>query len=271
MNVLAPNNALTPQQAFPFQREIDTWNVENAISELQPKVEQLKKVSVEVCRSLYIAQQVLVQRGGDRRSEDAQTFGFTDFLEAVGLSKKTAYMWLKLYDAANDRVRTPEELQLENAKSANPAIGEVSPAVQELQTKKEQLIAHAMATGERLYDEGWNELGCEKEYRIRMANKRFTDLAREMSAKKVKYNWGTNDYFSNTILAQGKTFAKFNLQTKDQYAAQLEVLDMLNKYLMSFEDPSVRMAAVCNIGLRIRSTINEMHEIDLELNKGAEN
>lgn len=270
MNELTPSSqALTPQQAFPFQKEIDSWNMEKAVQNLQPKVEQLRKVSVDVVRDLWIAHAALAQRGGDRRSEDAQTFGFCDFLELVGLSKKMAYLWLKLYDPANDKIRTPEEYALENAKSANPATEEPSPAVKELQSKKEQLIAHAMATGERLFEEGWNELGCEKEYRIRCANKRFADIAREMCDKKVRYNWKENDYFSTTVLMQGKTFAKFNLQTKEQMVAQYEVLALLNKYLESFADPATRMAAVCNIGLRIRSTINQMHEVDLELYSGV--
>ena len=164
-------------------------------------------------------------------------------------------------------MRTPEELQ--TLKSANPELGAVSPAVQELQSKKERLIAHAMATGERLYDEGWNELGCEKEYRIRLLNKRLADIARELYDKKVKYNWKDDDYFSTTVLAQGKTYARFTMQTKEQMIAQNEVLEMLNKYLESFGDPAVRMAAVCNIGLRIRSTINRMHEVDMELGAGA--
>lgn len=268
--IVPANTALTPEQAFPFQKEIDSWNMENAVAELRPKVEEFKKASVEICRSLFIAHEALAQRGGDRRSEDAQTFGFIDFLDLVGISKKTAYVWLKFYNPVTDRFISPEEYALQNTKQINPATGELSPAVQELQSKKEQLIAHAMATGERLYSEGWNELGCEKEFRIRCANKRFADIAREMCDKKVKYNWKENDYFSTTVLMQGKTYAKFNLQTKEQMVAQYEVLEMLNKYLESFVDPATRMAAVCNIGLRIRSTINQMHEVDLELNSGAE-
>ena len=162
MNEIAPSNTLTPEQAFPFQREIDTWSVEEAVARVRPKVEQLKSVSLDVARDLWIAHEALAQRGGDRRSEDAQTFGFCDFLELVGLSKKTAYLWLKLYDAANDRVLTPEEYAVANAKGANPEIGQASPEVLALQNKREQLIAHAMATGERLYEQGWNEL-CRNE------------------------------------------------------------------------------------------------------------
>ena len=263
--IIATNTALTPEQAFPFQCEIDTWNVESAITALQPKVEQLRKVSVEVARDLYIAHQALARRGGDRRSEDAPVFGFCDFLEAVGLSKKTAYLWLKLYDPAADRVRTPEELALENARSANPALGEISPAQQELQSKREQLIAHAMATGERLYDQGWNELGCEAEYTLRKSNERLAEITRKWTSKKIAVSIGKNDYFSTTVLANAKNYAKINLQSKAQYEAQLAVFDMLDQYIKSFDDPATRMAAVCNMALRIRGAINDMHEADIKL------
>lgn len=264
MYEIAPSNtALTPEQAFPFQQEIDTWNMESALERLIPKVESLKKVSVEVARELYIAHAALAQRGGDRRSEDAQVFGFCDFLEAVRISKKTAYFWLKLYDPVADRVRDPEELHA--LKNANPEIGEVSPAVQELQTKKEQLIAHAMATGERLYEEGWTELGCEREYTLRKSNERLAEITRTWMNKKISVGVGKNDYFSTTVLANAKQYAKINLESKEQYKAQMAVFDMLDLYLKSFSDPAVRMAAVCNMALRIRGTINDMHKSDVEL------
>ncbi|MBQ6780247.1 MAG: hypothetical protein IJP62_03330 [Treponema sp.] len=266
MNELATSTtALTPEQAFPFQKEIDTWNMENAVAGLRPKVEQLKKASVEVCRSLFIAHEALAQRGGDRRSEDAQTFGFTDFLELVGISKKTAYVWLRLYDPATDSFVTPEETDVRKLKGTAPEVLQASPTQQGLLSKKEQLIAHAMTTGERLYEEGWNELGCEKEYKLRKSNEKLAEMARRWGKPVARTSWSSGDYFSQTVIAKSKSFARFNLQTKEQYRAQLEVFDMLNEYLQSFDDPAVRMAAVCNIGLRIRSIVNEMHDAERKL------
>lgn len=263
MNELTPSSqALTPQQAFPFQKEIDSWNMEKAVQNLQPKVEQLRKVSVDVVRDLWIAHAALAQRGGDRRSEDAQTFGFCDFLELVGLSKKMAYLWLKLYDPANDKIRTPEEYALANPKSANPA----SPAAKELQSKKELLIAHAMATGERLFEKGWNELGCEKEYKIRCANARLAELARTWGKKKIKLNWGDDDYFAQTLLHSGRQYTKVNLENREQYEAQLNIFGALSDFLTSIENPATRLAAVCNIGLRVRELVNEIAETDKEIN-----
>ncbi|MBR1639033.1 MAG: hypothetical protein IJ688_06575 [Treponema sp.] len=250
------NTALTPEQAFPFQREIDTWNAEEAVRTLRPKVEQLKKVSLEVARELWIAHQSLTQRGGDRRSEDAQTFGFCDFLDLVGLSKKTAYLWLKLYDAANDKVRTPEELQLENAKSANPALPQHDSAF-------EDLIVKAMLTGVR--GEGWTNEH-ERIYKIRKANERLAELARTWGKKKIRLNWGDDDYFAQTLLHNGRQYAKINLESKDQYEAQLNIFGALTDFLTSIQDPATRLAAVCNIGLRVRELVNDLADEEKKLN-----
>ncbi len=256
MNKIVPSNtSLTPEQAFPFQKQIDAWNMESAVEKLRPKVERLRKASVDVARDLFIAHEALAQRGGDRRSEDAQTFGFCDFLGLVGISKKTAYLWLKLYDPVEDKVRTPEEL------SAPPK--ENAPELLEAQSEFERLVAHAMATGERLA--GWTDEH-EREYKRRKDNERFAELARVWGKQKIKLNWGNDDYFSQTLLKNGRMYTKINLETKEQMKAQLEVFDILTAFLSSFENPQTRLAAVCNIGLRVRQLVNEIAEQDKELN-----
>lgn len=256
MNTLVPTNtALTAEQAFPHQQEIDSWDIENAVQVLKPKVEQLKKVSLEVARELWIAHEVLTQRGGDRRSEDAQTFGFCDFLQLVGLSRKTAYLWLKLYDAVNDKVLTPEEYALLNAKPAQ--------ALPQVNSDFEMLVSQAMATGIR--GEGWTDEH-EKAYKTRKANERLAELARTWGTKKIRTNWGNDDYFSQTLLHSGKQYTKINLETKEQYEAQLNIFGVLSDFLGSIQNPSTRLAAVCNIGLRIRELVNDLAEEEKKLN-----
>ncbi len=255
--LVASNTVLTPEQAFPFQKEIDTWNMESAVTELRPKVEQLKKASVEVCRSLFIAHEALAQRGGDRRSEDAQTFGFTDFLELVGISKKTAYVWLRLYDPATDSFITPEEIETKKLKSANPALPQTDGDF-------ERLIAQAMATGVR--GEGWTNEH-ERIFKMRKSAEHIAELARIWGKKKVRLNWGDDDYFSKTLLQNGRMYAKVNLESKAQYEAQLNVLGMITDFLTSIENPSVRLSAVCNIGLRVRELVNDIAEEERKLNE----
>ncbi len=257
MYEIAPSNtALTPEQAFPFQQEIDTWNMDEAVARIRPKVEQHQKLSAELARDLWIANSVLARRGGDRRSEDAQVFGFCDFLELVGVSKKKAYLLLKLYVPEEDKLLTFDEYDQRHLKNANPAIPQ-------LDSDFERLVAHAMATGERLA--GWTNEH-EAEYRKRKDNEKFAELARKWSSQKIKLNWGNNDYFSQTLLKNGKMYTKVNLETKEQYKAQLEVFDMITTFLESFANPQVRLAAVCNIGLRIRQFVNDIAEEEQKLN-----
>ncbi|WP_147615889.1 hypothetical protein [Treponema pectinovorum] len=252
MNELVTSRAtLTPQQAFPFQQEIDTWTLEEAVVQIKPKVEQLKTVSLEVARALFIAHQALAQRGGDRRSEDAQTSGFCDFLSLVGLSKKTAYLWLKLYSPQEDRVRDPEELRLE--KSANPQIAD---------DERESRLAHAMATGERLA--GWTQID-EAEYKRRKQNEHFSEMARKWGSKKIKTNWKNNDYFSDAM-RNAKQYARISFTSKEQTLAQFEIFEQISDYLKTFEDPSERLTAAYNLGLRVREVVNEMAAMQSELN-----
>lgn len=256
MNELMPtNNALTPEQAFPFQQEIDSWNIEAAVQQLRPKVDQLHRDSVEVARGLWIAHEALARRGGDRRSEDAPTFGFCDFLELVGLSKKTAYLWLKLYDPANDRVLTPEEYALENARPVNPALPQVD-------SEFEHLVAQALATGVR--GKGWTDEH-ERAFKIRAANARLAELARTWGKKKIRLNWGDDDYFSRTLLHSGRQYTRINLESKEQYEAQLNIFGALTDFLTSIQSPATRLAAVCNIGLRVRELVNELAEEEKNL------
>ena len=254
--LVSSSTALTPEQAFPFQKEIDSWNMENAVAELRPKVEEFKKASVEICRSLFIAHEALAQRGGDRRSEDAQTFGFIDFLDLVGISKKTAYIWLKLYDPSTDSFISPEESDVKSLKSANPALPQYDSTF-------EQLIAQAMATGIR--GEGWTNEH-ERVYKMRKSSEHIAELARIWGKKKIRLNWGEDDYFSKTLLQNGRMYAKVNLENKAQYEAQLTVFGMISDFLTSIEDPSVRLSAVCNIGLRVRELVNDIAEEEKKLN-----
>ena len=258
MNEIATTNgtSITPEQAFPFQKEIDTWNMDEAVARIRPKVEEHKKLSAELARDLWIANSVLARRGGDRRSEDAQVFGFCDFLELIGVSKKKAYLLLKLYVPEEDKLLTFDEYDERRLKSANPTVPQID-------SDFERLVAHAMATGERLA--GWTNAH-EAEFRKRKDNERFAELARTWGKQKIRLNWGNDDYFSQTLLKNGKMYTKINLESKEQMKAQLEVFDMLSAFLSSFENPQVRLAAVCNIGLRIRQLVNEIAEQDKELN-----
>lgn len=253
MNKIAPNKTAVPaSQAFPFEREIIEWNLETAIETIKPKVENFKRTAADLAKDLYIAHEVLAVRGGDRRTEDAPQFTWSDFCDAIGLSRKTAGIYMKLYDPAEDRIRTPEELA--PLKSANMQIDDGG---------HETRVAHAMATGERLA--GWTQED-EKEFKKRKANEHFAELADKWMTRKFKASFKGHDYFADAM-KNAKQYTRFTLETKEQTLAQMELLEHISMYLKSFDDPSVRLAAGYNIGLRVRNVINELaNQID-ELNQ----
>lgn len=252
MNVIAPNQTTVPAaQAFPFEREIIEWDLETAIERIKPKVENFKRSAADLAKELFIAHEVLAVRGGDRRTEDAPLFTWSDFCDIIGLSRKTAGLYMKLYDPVEDRVRTPEEMvPLRQAPQLDDG-------------GHEMRVARAMATGERM--SGWTDAD-EKEFKVRKANEHFAELARKWGSKKIKTNFKGRDYFSEAM-ANAKQYSRFSLQTKEQSLAQFEVFDHLTDYLKSFEDPGTRLAAGYNIGLRVREIINDLAGQLEELNQ----
>lgn len=252
MNGLTVTNGTVPAaQAFPFEREIIEWDLETAIERIKPKVENFKRTAADLAKDLFIAHEVLAVRGGDRRTEDAPQFTWSDFCDVVGISRKTAGIYMKLYDPAEDRVRTPEELTpLKNVTPIDDG-------------GHEARVAHAMATGERLA--GWTDAD-EKEFKKRKANEHFAEMAQKWGTKKIKTNFKGRDYFSEAM-QNAKQFTRFSLQTKDQSLAQFELFEHLTDYLKSFDDPGTRLAAGYNIGLRVREVINDLASQIEELNQ----
>lgn len=240
-NIVPVNNSIS--EAFPLEKEVMSWNLEEAIQRVKPKVESFKRSAQDLAKDLFIAHEALARMGGDRRSENAPVFTWSDFCDVVGLSRKTATLYCRLYDPVQDRVLDPEEIK--PLKTINPA---------ELEDGHEARVAHAMATGERLA--GWTQED-EKEYKKRKANEHFAELADKWGKKKIKTRTIGRDYFSEAI-GNAKQFARFNLQTKEQSLAQFELFDELTAYLKTFDDPATRLAAGYNIGLRVREIINDM-------------
>ncbi|MDE5899000.1 MAG: hypothetical protein K2H09_07050 [Treponemataceae bacterium] len=245
MNEIAAVSTVPATQGFPFEREIMEWDVEAAVARIRPKVEAFHRVAEDLAKDLYIAHEALARRGGDRRSEDAPEYTWSDFCAAVGISRKTAMLYMRLYDPAEDRVRSPEEIQ-----AARP------PALAEDPDKFERLVTHAVETGERLYNEGWSDAH-EREFRRRAENRHFAEMARKWGSRKIKLNWRGRDYFSEAM-QNARQYARFSLETKEQTLAQFELFEQLAAYLKSFGDPGTRLAAAYNIGLRVRDVVNEM-------------
>lgn len=103
--------------------ENSSWDFDDSVNKTKPLVDAHHKLTLELIKQLFIAQQTLSNQGvrTDRTSSQMErsslTSGqneprfhtFDEFLKAIGLAKTTAYRWLFLYDPQEDRLLEPEE------------------------------------------------------------------------------------------------------------------------------------------------------------------
>lgn len=89
------------------------WDYEKSVLEVKPLVASYRKLTIDLIRKLYFAQQALSSPGyrSDLTScHDAQgPKSFEGYLLDVGIPKRTAYNWLFLYDVDNDRLLEPDD------------------------------------------------------------------------------------------------------------------------------------------------------------------
>lgn len=99
------------------------WDYDEFVSLGIIKYRQWNSITLELGRLLYRANIELTNSGYRtdqpcakmaQGSTEPQTF--KDFLEAVGIPRRTGYNWLALYDAEADRLLTPEELKIRQQK-----------------------------------------------------------------------------------------------------------------------------------------------------------
>lgn len=118
------------------------WNYETAVKTGKHLVNDLKRNTLEIVRQLHMAREQLWNHGFRRDISAGQTNElenfvpngtklntFEDYINDIGLPKRTAYNWLKLYLPDEDRMLTSEELrkQIED----------------QYQDGKRQILAHA--------------------------------------------------------------------------------------------------------------------------------
>lgn len=233
-----------------FEKEIATWDYDQAVERARPKVFKWVNATIELYRELYIAREALSRRGGDRKREGQSLRTWTEFCEDIGYSRQSVNNHLKFF--------VPAEL------SPDGTDGFVQPEKKQLaviDNLRESRIVHAMETGERLA--GWTAED-EKEFKKRKQNEHFTVLAQKWGTKKIKTSWKGKDYFSEAM-SNAKQYSRLALQSKEQSLAQFEIFEQISEYLRSFEDPNVRLSAAYNLGLRVRDVVNEMANMEAEL------
>lgn len=118
------------------QCEIDNWNYDQSVKETAKKVAQHCRLSLEIVREIFIANQWFATKGKEIRSENLLigpnvpngTIGkegvpngtsyeqecnisFSTYLDAIGLPRRTAYNWLERFVPEENRLLSPEELK----------------------------------------------------------------------------------------------------------------------------------------------------------------
>lgn len=93
--------------------ETQNWDYEKSVATAKDRFQKWGKLTLELVRDLFIAQQELGNSGYRTELTSCQNGTrfqtFENYLQEVGIKKRTAYNWLFLYDCENDRLLEPEE------------------------------------------------------------------------------------------------------------------------------------------------------------------
>ena len=136
------------------------WNYDEAVKVGKELMKQYHRLSLSVVRELYAAREALSNSGvrSDLVSNETRLISFQDYLNDIGMSKPTAYRWLELYDATQDKLLTPEEFKAMKI------------------VEFEKLIKQLRSDYPEWRPDGWSE-ACEKYYRSKIQEDKFQKLA----------------------------------------------------------------------------------------------
>lgn len=101
------------------QTEIDNWNYDQSVKETAKKVAQHCRLSLEIVREIFIANQWFAVHGSNRFltqnnidvPNGTSTKTFSTYLDEIGLPRRTAYNWLERFVPEENRLLSPEELK----------------------------------------------------------------------------------------------------------------------------------------------------------------
>lgn len=247
--------------------EIEKWNPEKSIKEMQVKVKNWKNLTAEIMREIYIAHKYFTSR---EKCEDDECSGITwqAYCNAVGLSKTTAYNWLKRF--------TPAELSATGADVFRTAEEQ-----KELLRLEKETQAQGRAERIRIYQEtgnfpeGWTNDDYIELCRIKQIED-AREAARFWSEMETRQTTPRRDYFQEILkMTDSKQTRRFALQTKEQQIMQERAFTALERYLTQFQDLKTRLEATVNLAEKLKQTINIYYEemlLQQELNpeSGAE-
>jgi hypothetical protein len=250
VNKIAPNNTENAPQLVAV---IARWNFDKAVERIRPKVQRWGALTVELVRELYIAQKYLNGQKGQRKDPEAEDYiryTWSDFCEAIGLSRQTANGYIRrfrpseLSDTGEDRLLSPEEVRALAAPEPAPTTAE-----------QERFIARYMATGVR--PEGFpKEL--EKIVRERTSAQKAKEMM-EVWNGRFKLD-ATRDYFAEIQAIAGKK-KRFVLKTDAQLRAQNVMFRTIHDYFGLFDKLPDLLAAAANLTDKVHFATNYFAEM----------
>ncbi len=257
-NVIAPNKK---EGGAALAVALSRWTYTDSVKRVTPLVMNWKNLTVELARELWFAREALNGQKGQRKDPDAEDYipyNWSDYCEDVGLSRRTANNWLSMFIPA-EHSETGEDMLLDRRRP-DPDADKVA----EAKEAREIRIAEYRATGTR--PEGWDE-GDELELRKRLFNERLHRLASDISMRHPTTIRPRRDYLAE-VAANTKSLKRFRL-SPDQQVLETDLRVAINSYLLTFDDPELRLKIAFNLTVSIRDIVNELTEYDAVHQAGA--
>ena len=122
------------------ENKVNSWDYNESVSIMKYQVKVWKARTLDLVRELYVAHQNLEPQGRSAVGQFCTTVKtFADYCEDIGLPRRTAYSWLKLYLPDEDRLMSTDEFK------------------QRLIDSYEALIAQLDMRYPSFRPEGWND------------------------------------------------------------------------------------------------------------------
>jgi hypothetical protein len=165
-----------------LQKISSNWDYDESVKTTKFLVSQFKKCSLDIVRELYWARENLsapgyrsdlkIETTSCKMAQGNELHTFAEYLEEIGLSRRTAYNWLSLYSPTEDKLYSVEEMKLKisnlfeevyNLRKSNP---QYKPAgwdnKQELAYQKWEEKAHPNFLSEDVVQKEYKEF--DREY-----------------------------------------------------------------------------------------------------------
>jgi len=90
------------------------WDYDQSVLKMRQLVIKWKNLSLEILRELHVAK-VNLSAQGNRSDITGEKVGWGQYLNDIGLDRRTVHRWLSKYDAENDEltpdIHLPEEIE----------------------------------------------------------------------------------------------------------------------------------------------------------------